>query len=109
MSVSTAGTTSRYTFLQDTAGNLYIPGSELGGKEPIKITHVGNGEIAVEVVTVIMAITGKNRNDAGERWRDYSDDVKRWIQKELIDTNESMYFVIPEFSRNDIFFDFLLF
>jgi hypothetical protein len=90
-SVSTTGVTSRYTFLQDTAGNLYIPGSELGGKEPIKITHVGSGEIAVEVIPVIMAVCSFDRNYAGQKWRNFDDDVKKWIQKELQDSTEGIH------------------
>lgn len=90
MSVSTANTTSRYTFLQDVAGNLYIPGSELGGKDPIKITHVGSGEIAVEVIPVIMAVCSFDRDYAGQKWRNFDDDVKKWIQKELHDTTEGI-------------------
>ena len=88
---------SEYGFKKDAAGNYIIPGSVFGGTQNVRLKGVcRNTEdrlLVIEIVAVIMSVTGKSRDAAGEVWRNFPEETKKLIQADLME-NEGEIFVI---------------
>lgn len=87
----TTATQSTYTFERDSIGNLIIPGSAFGGTENVRVYITPQNKILVEVVAFIMAVTGKDRNHAGESWREIAPETKASIQQDLNEDEGDIY------------------
>jgi hypothetical protein len=72
-------------FATDDIGNLIIHGATFNGTQNVRVKILENNKIVLEAVAYIMAVTGKNRNDAGEVWREFSDEKKKHFQNDLND------------------------
>ena len=71
-------------FAKDEIGNLIVTGSVFNGTKNIRVKILDKRPVPVmEVIEYIMAVTGKERNDAGEVWRNFSDAVKNHLQNDL--------------------------
>jgi hypothetical protein len=87
--LSSSGVVQDVVIQKDVLGNEIIPGSVFGGIHDIRFKTLDSGKHVIEIVDYIMCVTGKSRNDAGETWRNMSDDVKKLIQEGL-ETSEGI-------------------
>ena len=67
---------NRYAFKRDQVGNYIIPKSVLGGDTAVRVQITPRKRIVLDLAGAIMAITIKNSNDAGEVWRNYSEETR---------------------------------
>jgi len=81
MSASTAGQ-PEHGFPTDSVGNLVMHPNE-SNTASARVKFQPSGMIVVFIIDLIMCLTGKDRNEAGETWRRLPDDTKALIQSDL--------------------------
>ena len=82
---------SKYAFEQDGIGNWIIPGSVFDSEEGARIQFTTRGLIVVDVIAIIAAIEGKNRNDSGKVWRERLEEYHSFIQEDLLECEGNLY------------------
>lgn len=91
------------TFPTDDIGNLIIPGSTFNGTKDVRVKILAENKIVLEAIDYIMTVTGKKRNDAGEVWRNFSEERKQHFQNDLND-DESKYLYFFHFFGDQVNF-----
>jgi hypothetical protein len=76
--------TTHYHFDTDEAGNMFVPASVFGGEMNVRIKISPRKKIVMDVVQAISSITNKDREEAGQTWRNFSVKTRTLIQSDLL-------------------------